>query len=88
MTEENKMSIEQVGQENLPPVKVAFIIDNEVVDVLHTDERLGAIFLSNPLILNVTDIYSSDPNSIRPGMIYNPENNTYGYPEVEESNNV
>ena len=39
----------------LPPVKIAFIIDGEVVDVLHTDERLGAIFLSEPVIVDVTD---------------------------------
>ena len=39
----------------LPPVKIAFVIDNEVVDVLHTDERLGAIFLSEPTIVDVTD---------------------------------
>lgn len=41
--------------QTLPPVKIAFIIDEEVVDVLHTDERLGAIFLSEPVIVDVTD---------------------------------
>jgi hypothetical protein len=30
---------------NMPPNKVAFIIDNEVVDIIHTDDRLAAIFL-------------------------------------------
>ena len=60
-----------------PPIKIAFIIDNEVADILHTDERLSAIFLSNPLILDVTEQYNLDPNSVKPGMIYNPEDNTY-----------
>jgi hypothetical protein len=60
-----------------PPIKIAFIIDNEVADILHTDERLSAIFLSNPLILDVTEKYNLDPNLVRPGMIYNPEDNTY-----------
>lgn len=36
------------------PVKLAFIIDNKVVDIIHTDERFAAIFLSDPLILDVT----------------------------------
>jgi hypothetical protein len=60
-----------------PPIKIAFIIDNEVADILHTDERLSAIFLSNPLILDVTEKYDLDPNSVKPGMIYNLENDTY-----------
>jgi hypothetical protein len=38
----------------LPPVKIAFIIDGKVVDVVHTDERFAAIWLSNPLVLDVT----------------------------------
>lgn len=40
--------------DQLPPVKLAFIIDGKVVDIIHTDERFAAIFLSNPLILDVT----------------------------------
>lgn len=40
-----------------PPVKLAFIIDGTVLDVLHTDDRLAAIFLSQPLIIDVSDKY-------------------------------
>jgi len=41
----------------MPPVKLA-IINNQsaVIDVLHTDERLAAILLSNPIIKDVTDM--------------------------------
>lgn len=39
----------------MPPIKLAFILDGQVVDVLHTDERLAAIFLSEPIIVNVTE---------------------------------
>jgi hypothetical protein len=60
-----------------PPIKLAFIIDNEVADILHTDERLAAIFLSNPTIINVTEKYLDDPNSVRPGMMYDPESGNY-----------
>ena len=45
----------------LPPIKIAFIIDGEVIDVLHTDERLGAIFLSQPTIVDVTEWHLSNP---------------------------
>jgi hypothetical protein len=41
-------------ENQLPPMKIAFVIDNKVVDILHTDERLAAIMLSNPIILDVT----------------------------------
>lgn len=42
----------------MPPKKIALIIDGEVVEMLHADERLAAIFLSNPTIVDVTDIYA------------------------------
>ena len=45
----------------LPPVKIAFIIDGIVVDVLHTDDRLGAIFLSEPTIVDVSERYKDNP---------------------------
>jgi hypothetical protein len=48
-------------QHELPPIKVAFIIDGTVVDVLHADERLGAILLSEPVVLNVTDWFAEHP---------------------------
>lgn len=42
---------------DLPPYKIAFIIDNEVVDILHTDNRLAAIMLSEPTIIDATELY-------------------------------
>lgn len=45
----------------LPPVKIAFVLDGQVVDVLHTDERLGAIFLSQPVIADVSEWYAANP---------------------------
>ena len=35
---------------------LAFIIDEEVVQIMGTDERLAAILLSDPLIVDVTNI--------------------------------
>jgi hypothetical protein len=59
-----------------PPVKIAFVIDNQVVDVLHTDDRLGAIFLSDPVTVDVSDLFYSN-NMVLPGDTYNPETKTF-----------
>lgn len=64
----------------LPPVKVAFVIDNQVVDILHTDERLAAIFLSNPIILDVTDGVNADPQTVDVNYLYNPETQEFTKP--------
>lgn len=53
-----------------PPVKLAFIIDGEVVDVLHTDLRLAAIFLSEPIIIDVTG--ADGQPTANPGDLYDP----------------
>ena len=65
-----------------PPIKLAYVIDNEVVDILHTDERLAAIFMSNPIIVDVTENFYDDNNSpsIFVGATYNPENNSFRNP--------
>ena len=56
----------------LPPVKLAFIIDGQVADVLHTDTRLGAILLSEPTILDVSDKNLITDN-IQIGSVYDPK---------------
>ena len=48
---------------NLPPVKIAFVIDGVVADVLHTDDRLASIFLSEPKIVDVTAWIDANPNT-------------------------
>ena len=55
--------------------RIALIIDNEVVDVLSCEERLGAILLSNPLIIDITERVLNE--KINPGYFYNPESNTF-----------
>ena len=66
----------------LPPVKIAFILDNEVVDILHTDERLAAIFLSGPRIMDVTEF--TPPV----GAIYDPETNLFTAEFLKDSEMV
>jgi hypothetical protein len=56
---------------DLPPVRVAFVLDNKVVDVLHTDDRLAAIFLSSPVVVDITDYENT--YSISVDSVYTPE---------------
>jgi hypothetical protein len=60
----------------MPPIKIAFVLDGEVADILHTDERLAAIFLSNPLIIDVTNKFT-EHNSVLIGAKYNADTKTF-----------
>jgi hypothetical protein len=74
----------------LPPVKVAFVIDGTVVDVLHTDERLGSIFLSEPVIVDVTAADMPGGVKARPGDLYDAETGEFTavpQPEPTEGQN-
>ena len=57
------MTTEQPQNPPMPPVKIAFVIDGVVADILHTDDRLAAIFLSEPLIIDVTELVVANPNT-------------------------
>ncbi len=67
-------------ENTLPPIKLAFILDGEVADILHTDDRLSSIFLSNPLVLNVTEQLASESNVIAVGSGYNAETGEFTAP--------
>ena len=74
---------------SLPPVKIAFVIDGTIVDVLHTDERLGAIFLSDPTIVDVTSWLEEHPkvqlvNGTYDGTTFTPPSEIPAPEEVEE----
>lgn len=60
---------------NMPPIKLALVIDNMVADILHTDDRLAAIFLSNPTIVDVTGEDGKSTANIND--IFNPETKTF-----------
>ena len=67
----------------LPPVKIAFVIDGEVVDILHTDERLAAIFTSNPIIKDVTGQLLENDGVVQVGSTYDQNTDTFG-PKPQE----
>ena len=56
-----------------PPVKIAFVLDGQVADILHTDERLASIFLSNPIIIDVTGNLYGSGGTVNVGASYNEE---------------
>jgi hypothetical protein len=69
--------------EELPPVKLAFVIDGEVVDILFTDNRLAAIFLSEPTIVDVTELIETEgKGSVLVGSAYDPETNKFSHPST------
>jgi hypothetical protein len=66
----------------IAPARIALIIDGVVADVLNTDDRLAAIFLSQPKVVDVTEISQSE--FITSGYLYNEELNTFTKFAVEE----
>jgi hypothetical protein len=61
----------------LPPNIVAYVIDNKVVQTIFVDDRMAAVVLSEPLVLNITD---RGVNTVLQGDIYDPETNTFTRP--------
>lgn len=68
-----------------PPLnKIAFVIDSVIVDILHTDDRLAAIMLSEPKIIDVSDHVDENGNFVlMPGMKYN-EDGTFSLDGLNE----
>ena len=51
--------------------KLTFILGDKVIDTINTDDRLAAMWLSEPLVIDITDWPNA--NDIRPGDDYNPK---------------
>jgi hypothetical protein len=50
-----------------PPIKLAFVIDGEVVEVISAPDRLAAIMMSQPEVIDVTHL--ADQNGHNPGLL-------------------
>ena len=57
---------------------LAFVIDNEVVLMMRTDDRAKAVFSSSPTVVDITDYKSNTPNV---GWTWD---GTYFHPPVSE----
>lgn len=71
-------SPEPLTPQAIPPVKLAMVIDGEVVDVLFTDERLAAIFLSAPTVVDVTDATSE----VKAGYLFDAQTRMFSIPPI------
>jgi hypothetical protein len=69
----------------LPPVRLAFVLDNLVVDIINTDQRLAAIFLSNPTVVEITN--PENLSSVILHSTYNPETNEFTAPVYNPETN-
>lgn len=89
---------QEVGQDTsapsvaqMPPKSIAFVIDDEIVDVLYTDERMSAILLSNPVIIDLSNIITNAPegSTYRPtiGWTYNADQNALISTSMDSENN-
>lgn len=69
------------GPMELPPIKIAFLIENKIVEILNTDDRIAAILLSSPVIMDVTDRTNNEEEYVMLGSTYNVETNMFEYGE-------
>lgn len=73
--------------ENQANIRVAFIIDDIVVDMINTDERLAAIMLSEPLVIDITGMVPGQ-DGLYINSKYNPETKTFTPPQYNEEGNL
>lgn len=71
-----KQAQPQPQQQIIPPVKIAFVIDGKVVDVIHTEERMAAILMSEPQVIEATEWVNANPGELLIGYSYDGENFT------------
>lgn len=66
--------------------KLVFVIDGEVVQILGCDDRLAAVLLSSPTVLDVTERVDSGFNINNfMGMKYDQESGSFYLPPVTPS---
>jgi hypothetical protein len=63
-----------------PPTKLAFIIDNEVVDVVAAPDRFAAILLSEPLVIDVSHLSVDNQTPHLHGKHYDPATGKFSDP--------
>lgn len=70
-----------MSEKVFPPIKLAFVLDGKVVDIVHTVDRLAAIFLSNPIVVEIDD------DALRPGDSYDEATGVFT-PAVVEADTI
>jgi hypothetical protein len=88
MTEETGPKEGVVGDIN-PPTEVntapiheqaraiAFVVDDEIAEIIFTDDRLAAVFLSDPTIIEITSLMSDPLLHPATGWGYDSDTNSF-----------
>ena len=66
----------------LPPIRLAFVLDGRVQEILNTDTRLAAIFLSDPIVIDTTSM------QVKLLSKYNPETGELSDPVFDSEGNL
>ena len=61
----------------LPPTSISFIIDGQIVETMRVHDKLAAILLSEPKIVDTTNLF------LQPGDLYNEETGKFTRPAQE-----
>jgi hypothetical protein len=56
---------------------IAFVVDDEVVDIIYTDDRLAAMFMSDPTVVDITHLVSDPLLHPAVGWAYDADTNTF-----------
>jgi hypothetical protein len=70
------------------PVKLVFVLDGRVQDLLGTQDRLGAILLSEPLVIDVSDLIKDPSNNIQMNSKYDYETGKFSLPSYDDEGNL
>jgi hypothetical protein len=82
MTEQNQPQVDPA------PIKLVFILDGRVQEVLATQDRLAAILLSEPLVLDVSDRIKDTANGISMFAKYDYETGNFTHAKYDEDGNL
>ena len=64
---------------------IAFIVDDEVADIIYTDDRLSAIFLSAPVMVEPTSLMADPLLHPATGWGYDSETNSFIGRDAEDN---
>ena len=64
---------------------IAFIVDDEVADIIYTDDRLSAIFLSAPVMVELTSLMADPLLHPATGWGYDSETNSFIGRDAEDN---
>jgi len=71
--------------DNTPPMpdnKIAFVIDDKVVEIIYAHDRLAAALLSDPVIVDIKDVKASDNSDVHVDYVYDSTTKTFAPPAV------